>query len=867
MNKQELLKKLNVDPSLGLSKDQVEKYQSEFGFNELASKKKESIIIKFLKQFKDILIIILILAAVVSLIINPDDLIESLIIFLVVIINAVLGVYQESKAEKSLEALKKLSSPQAKVLRDGNIIHVESRDLVVGDIIFVEAGDFVPADARILEEANLKVDESSLTGESVPVEKDSGEINENLPIGDQVNMLFSSTSVTYGKAKAVVTNVGMETEIGKIAKLLAEQEEAKTPLQIKLDQIGKVIGFLAIAICLVVFLIEWLAIYPDDPLQAFKSSIALAVAAIPEGLSTVVVVVLAIGVEQMVRHNAITKKLPAVETLGATQIVCSDKTGTLTQNKMTVVKVYKNRIKDLNSNLINEEKEMLSLFALCTDASISYVNGEEIRVGDPTETALIDANNKFGLYPKDNLNFEKVTQLSFDSNRKMMSVVVKYNGRLLSITKGAVDVILDRANVTNKQEILKVNEEMAKNALRVLGLGIKYIAEVPDEVTSEFLETDLDFVGLVGMIDPARDEVKESIRLAKEAGIRTIMITGDHIITAKAIATELGILNAGEEAISSKELNSLTDDELFENIDKYSVYARVAPEDKVRIVDTWQKKGKVVAMTGDGVNDSPALKKADIGCAMGITGTDVAKEAAAMILVDDNFATIITAVKHGRGIYENIKKTVHYLLSSNIGEVITIFLATLITVFLAGNTNYGIPLLPIHLLWINLITDTLPAFGLGLEEASDDLMLQPPRNKNESFFARGLGKRIIIQGIIIGLITLAAYSLGIFITNDATIARTMAFLTLSMIQLFHAFNLKSDASIFSKQTFNNKFLLGAFAVGAFLQFSIIYIPTIASVFKVTALNLNQLLVCLGLALLIVVIVEISKLIKRNTKSV
>ncbi|MFA7435739.1 MAG: cation-translocating P-type ATPase [Bacilli bacterium] len=865
MVKKELLKMYEVDPLYGLKSDAVLKNRELYGYNELSSRKKKSLIIKFLEQFKDILIIILILAAVLSFLINPDDLIESIIIFLVVIINASLGVYQEAKAEKSLEALKKLSTPLTKALRDGNITTIESKLLVPGDIILVEAGDFIPADCHILEVSNLKVDESSLTGESVPVEKISDDIEVEAALGDRKNELFSSTYATYGRAKAIVTKTGMETEIGKIAKLLADQGEEKTPLQLKLDQIGKVIGMLAIIICVIVFLIEWLAIYPDDPLLAFKSSIALAVAAIPEGLSTVVVVVLAMGVEQMVRHNAIVKRLPAVETLGATQIVCSDKTGTLTQNKMTVLKLYKEKIKNVDSTLTEEEKEMLSLFSLCTDASITIVDGEEVRIGDPTETALIAANNEYGLYPKEKLNFERVVDLPFDSSRKMMSVIVKYKGKLISITKGAVDVILDRSQNVDKEKILEVNNQFASNALRVLGIGYKVLTEVPDKLSSDVLEVDLELIGLVGMIDPARSEVKESIKLAKEAGIRTIMITGDHIVTAKAIATELGILNEGEIAISSAELNKLTDEELYEKIEEISVYARVAPIDKVRIVSAWQKKGKVVAMTGDGVNDAPALKKADIGCAMGITGTDVSKEAASMILVDDNFATIITAVKHGRGIYANIKKTVQYLLSSNIGEVITIFLATLIAAFLSTNTNFGIPLLPIHLLWINLITDTLPAFGLGLEDAEDDVMQHKPRDKNESFFAHGLGRTIIIQGIIIGFITLAAYIIGIYTTNDQTTARTMAFLTLSMIQLFHSFNLKSEHTIFSKQIFNNKFLIGSFLVGVFLQFSIVYVPNLANIFKVKALNLNQLLVCLGLAALILVIVETYKLIKKKNR--
>jgi len=670
--------------------------------------------------------------------------------------------------------------------------------------------------------------------------------------------------VTYGRGRAIVTETGMNTEIGKIAGMLSRAKVEPTPLQIKLNQIGKIIGIFAILICIAVFLIVWLAIPPHDPLDAFRSAVALAVAAIPEGLATVVVVVLAVGVEKMVKQNAIVKKLPAVETLGSTQIVCSDKTGTLTQNKMTVVKVYNNKLKDINDKLTEEEKETLTFFALCTDAKISIIDGEERRIGDPTETALVAINNEKGLYnSKIDEKFKRLADLPFDSERKMMTVIVNYNGKLLSITKGAPDIILQRSNDNvNKKEVLDINKEMATKALRVLGVGIKYLSEVPDTLTSEDLENDLEFVGLVGMIDPARAEVKDAIKKAKSAGIRTIMITGDHVITAKAIALELGIIEKDQLAITSEELSKLSDQELFDNIEKYSVYARVAPEDKVRIVEAWQSKGKVVAMTGDGVNDSPALKKADIGCAMGITGTDVAKEAASMILVDDNFSTIITAVEQGRGIYANIKKTVQYLLSSNIGEVVTIFAASLITAFAITNTRFGIPLLPIHLLWINLITDTLPAFGLGLEKTEENVMNLKPREKGESFFAHGLGYKIVLQGFIIGSITLIAYAIGIINTESQLIAQTMAFLTLSMIQLFHAFNVKSNKSVFSKQVFDNKYLWGAFFIGLILQFSIIYIAPIAKIFKLEALTLDYALICIGLAFTIIIIMEVVKIFYR-----
>jgi Ca2+-transporting ATPase len=867
MTIEDVLKKLNVDPNLGLSKEEVEDRQKS-GLNELEEQKKKSLFFRFLEQFKDLLIIILIIAAIVSAIIDPSDLTESIIIFVVVLINAFLGVYQESKAERSMEALMKLSSPLSKVIRNKKVEQIESRLLVPGDVIIVEAGDFVPADARLLESANLKIDESALTGESVPVEKESGEIKEVQALGDRKNEIFSSTYVTYGRAKAVVTSTGMKTEIGKIAGMLSGHKESLTPLQVKLNQIGKIIGFLAIGICIIVFLIEWLAIYPNDPLEAFKSSVALAVAAVPEGLSTVVVVVLSIGVQKMVRRNAIIKKLPAVETLGATQIVCSDKTGTLTQNRMTVVKVYRDELKTIE-DLNDSEKELLSLFALCTDASIDYSDGKEVRIGDPTETALLDVNEKYGLYKGEELkSFNRLGELSFDSERKMMTVIINYGDKILSITKGAPDIILKNSKNIDQEKVLKINEEMAEGALRVLGLGVRELNVLPEHFGFE-IEKDLDFIGLVGMIDPARPEVKKAIELAKAAGIRTIMITGDHVITAKAIARELEILGPGELSISSSELSNLSDDELYQNIEKYSVYARVAPEDKVRIVEAWQKRGMVVAMTGDGVNDSPALKKADIGCAMGVVGTDVSKEAAAMILTDDNFSTIISAVEEGRGIYANIKKTVQYLLSSNIGEVLTIFLASLITALKLTEIPFGLPLASIHLLWINLITDTLPAFALGMEKVDPDVMKQKPRPKNESFFAHGLGFRIILQGIIIGLITLFAYAIGVFQNNNPDSQRhgqTMAFLTLAMIQLFHSFNVKSERSIFNKHLFNNPFLWLSFFLGLSLQFAIIYIKPLASFFRVIPLSLNNVLISIGLAFLIIPIIEIIKKLSGMIKN-
>ena len=850
--KEQIVKEFDTNLTTGLSTNEVNLRTSKYGLNELEGKKKVSIFVKFLLEFKDPLIIILLAAAVISLIIDYHEWVESLIIFIVVTLNAILGVFQENKAEKSLEALKKMSSPLCKVIRDGNVQQVETTSLVPGDLILVEAGDFVPADIRILECSNLQVDESALTGESVASEKSSDVIDqEDIPLGDKKNLLFSSTFITNGRATGIVINTGMNTEIGKIAGMLIDDDDTETPLQKKLAQVSKVIGILALGICVVVFILNVIVgIQSGDVnlLENFKTAVALAVAAIPEGLATVVTIVLAIGVNKMAKEKAVVKKLPAVETLGSTSVVCSDKTGTLTQNKMTVVEVYNNKNKKLEE-LTEEDKELLNYFALCCDAKITNVDGVEKRIGDPTETALIELNNIYGSSIE---GVERVGDLPFDSERKMMTVVVKINNKYISITKGAPDIVVNRSDA-NVEEVLRTNTQMAEKALRVLGLGIKEFDELPAIDFS--LEENLHFLGLVGMIDPARKEVKGAIETAKNAGIRVVMITGDHVITAKAIAQELGILEGNQKAISSDDLGKLSDEELLEHIEDYSVYARVSPSDKVRIVNAWQEKGHIVSMTGDGVNDSPSLKKADIGCAMGITGTDVAKEASEMILVDDNFATIISAVKEGRGIYGNVKKCVKYLLSSNIGEVMTIFAATLLTLF---GLSLGNPLASIHLLWINLITDSLPAFGLGMEKATDELMKQKPRPKNEGFFANKLGLEIIVEGIIIGILTLLAYIIGEQV--DHTTGQTMAFLTLSSTQLFHAFNVKSNKSVFRKETFNNSFLNFAFIIGFVLQLLVIYIPVVnTQIFSLAPLDITHLLISVGLAFSMVIIMEIAKL--------
>lgn len=858
-----VINQLQTNQTSGLSNEDVALRLEKYGKNEFAKKKKQSLFVKFLLEFKDALIIILLIAAVVSFIIEPSEWIESVIIFIVVIINAILGVYQENKAEKSLEALEKMSSPLCKVIRNGVTTQVNTSELVLGDIIVIEAGDFIPADARILECSNLQVDESALTGESVPVTKHNETIQgDEIALGDRKNMLFSSTFVTNGRGVAVVTATGMNTEIGKIAGMLMTNEVQVTPLQNKLTQVSKVIGLISIFICIIVFALEFIS--SRDALESFKIAVALAVAAIPEGLATVVTIVLSIGVSNMAKVNAVVKKLPAVETLGSTSIVCSDKTGTLTQNKMTVLELYNQNLKKVTDDLSDEEKLLLSYFALCSDAKINYEDGKEVRIGDPTETALIDVNNKYG---KNIELINRIADIPFDSSRKMMTVFVQMDNKILQITKGAPDIIINNSNndKTELDKALDANDNLANRALRVLGIGYKELDKLPDVISDDpalEIENNLKFFGLVGMIDPARPEVKDAIATAKAAGIRTIMITGDHVTTARAIALELGILENNQKAISSKELAQMTDDELFEHIEEYSVYARVAPEDKVRIVDTWQKKGKIVSMTGDGVNDSPSLKRADIGCAMGITGTDVSKEAADMILLDDNFATIITAVKEGRGIYTNIKKCIKYLLSSNIGEVMTIFVASIIALFIPG--GLGVPLLPIHLLWINLITDSLPAFGLGMERPDASLMKEKPRAKSEGFFANKMFLHIFIEGIIIGALTLIAFLIGN--QHSTEIGQTMAFLTLSSTQLFHAFNVKSDRSIFSKSTFNNKFLNFAFIVGFALQLIVVYTPFVNTIiFNLEPLSLTNLLISIGLAASIILVMEVAKLLGYKKK--
>jgi len=807
-------------------------------------------------------------------------------------VNAIIGVAQESKAEKSLEALQKLSDHAAKVIRNGKMEVIPSKDLVPGDIVIIETGDYISADLRIIEAINLKSQEASLTGESVPVEKMAAKIEaEEVGIGDRINMLFSSSLITYGRGKAIVVDTGMNTEVGKIAGILNQTEEQATPLQIKLNKLGKTLGIVALSICVVIFLIGILQ--GKEVIQMFMTAVSLAVAAIPEGLVAVSTIVLAIGVQKMVKRNAIVKKLPAVETLGSATVICSDKTGTLTQNKMTVEKVYYNdKLLDLadaeKDN--NELKELVYNCMLCNDTKI--LDNNEL-AGDPTETALVDMAFKLDFEPEIYGRVNRVGEVPFDSDRKLMTTVDEIDGRYIVHTKGGVDELLRRCNSyiingevkTNleefKKNISENNEKMAVNALRVLGFAYKEIDHKPTQKEVENIENDLTFVGLVGMIDPPREEAKLAVDKCKTAGIKTVMITGDHKITAIAIAKKLGILENENEAITGLELENMSDEDLEKNIRNYSVYARVSPEHKVRIVKAWQKNGEIVAMTGDGVNDSPALKTANIGCAMGIVGTEVAKEAADVILTDDNFATVVSAVEEGRRIYDNILKVIQFLISSNIGEVVVLFLATLLTPLFAKwfgiqNTNLIEVLLPIHILWINLVTDSLPALALAFDPASADIMNRKPLKPGKGIFTKGMSFRIIYQGVMIGLLTLAAFIVGLATTNTpidgltldeskVEIGQAMAFTVLAMSELVHVFNIRDNKkSVFKTKVFNNSKLILAILGSAVLMLTILFVPALRNIFSIPVLPTENIIEIACLVFTPLVIVELMKLFKINT---
>ncbi len=859
-SKQEVLEALKSNSETGLSSQRIAELQKEFGENRLREKKKKTNLQRFFDQFKDVMIIILIIAAIVSFVIaciegNPKEFFEPALILLIVILNAVIGVMQESKAEKALDALKNLSAPHARVLRDGEEKIIDASLLVPGDIIKLEAGDFVPADAILLQSAGLKSEESALTGESVPSEKDAeAVVPENAPLGDRTNMVFSGCSITYGTALAVVTATGMNTEMGKIANLLNNESDSQTPLQKKLAQLGKYLGIMALAACAIIFVVGVLNNIPK--LEIFMTSVSLAVSAIPEGLPAIVTVVLSIGVQRMVKRNALIRRLPAVETLGSASIICSDKTGTLTQNRMTLIKAYVDGDTDISDVSADNKDKILKLLeygTLCCDGSVTFNDGKEQHIGDPTETAIVLAAHNLGS-EKDELNrkYPRLAELPFDSDRKLMSTVNEIDGKYVVIVKGAFDMMASRCVAGDLDNAKHITEEMSKKALRVLAIGYKFIDSVPQNPTSEELENGLTLMGLVGMIDPPREEAKEAVALCRKAGIKPIMITGDHVVTATAIATELGIFVDGDKAITGAELDAMSEEELDREVEKISVYARVSPENKIRIVKAWQRKNQVVAMTGDGVNDAPALKAADIGCAMGITGTDVAKGAADMTLTDDNFATIVEAVREGRGIYANIKKVVGFLLGTNIGEVITVFAAMLLW--------HRTPFLSMQLLWINLVTDSLPAIALGMENVEADVMEKKPKPKNEGIFAHGLAIRVVLQGIMFAILSLVAFWIG-WQGNDAnlSIGQSMAFMVLATSQVIQSYNMRSDRSLFKIGPFTNK-TLNISALISLLLVAIVLFTPIGIPFGLEILSSTQYLICAGLIIVPLIVMELSKLL-------
>ena len=854
---EEIAKNLKTNINIGLSDDEAQKRFDRYGPNNLKEKKKESIFVKFIKQFNDFMIITLIIAAIISAVVSKlngeADYIDSIIIVAIVIFNAIMGLVQEQKAEKSLEALKKMSAPNAKVRRDGRVKEIDATLVVPGDIVILEAGNYVPADCRLINSYNLKIEESALTGETIPSLKDSSKIlKENTAMGDLCNMVFATTIVVNGHGEAIVVETGMNTRVGKIAGMIIEDESPETPIQKKLAEVGKILAIACIIICVLIFVI---GIFKKIPIiEMFMTSVGLAVAAIPEGLPAIVTIMLSIGVTKMAKKNSIIRKLPAVETLGSSSVICSDKTGTLTQNKMTVTEI-RNCFGRANSN---ERKFILELGTMCTDTTEERINGKLGFVGEATEVAISNAAMEEGvsksfLYDE----MKRINDIPFDSKRKMMTTIHKYGNEYRIITKGAPDVLLKRCSncysggqivpiFSKKDDINEQNNQMAEKALRVIAVAYKDVEKLPE---MQDVEKDLIFCGLIGMIDPPREGVKEAVRTCRRAGIKTVMITGDHLQTAKAIAKELGILKRGDLAIDGETLERMSQHELEQNIMDYSVFARVSPEHKVRIVKAFQSTGAVVAMTGDGVNDAPALKNADIGIAMGKGGTDVAKNAADMILLDDNFVTIVEAVKQGRNIYDNIKKAIHFLISTNIGEIVTIFFGLVLGI--------KSPLLAIQLLWINLVTDSLPAIALGLEKEEENIMSRLPRNPKKNLFADGLWWKIIIEGAMLGIFTLLAFSIGNRLYS-VEVGRTMAFLTLGILELVHSFNIKSEESIFKIGVLENKYLVGALVLGVILQVIVVVVSPLAQVFSLVPLTGMQWLYTILIAVAPIPIVEIQK---------
>ncbi|NLH24677.1 MAG: calcium-translocating P-type ATPase, PMCA-type [Bacteroidales bacterium] len=857
---EQLLDQYGTALDSGLQDGEVKRRLSEAGYNRLLTKKQKSSLRIFLEQFKSSMVVILLVAAIISGVIGTlegEGLMETFVILAILIINAVIGTVQEIKAQSSLEALNKMSSPRSKVLRNGQVYEIDSVEIVPGDIVVLDTGDIIPADLRLIETVNLKIQESALTGESVPVDKTVAPLEgQDIPLGDRHNMAFSTGIVTYGRGKGLVVATGMKTEVGRIAHMLQHTKETETPMGKRLRGLGKVLGYVALAICGVIFLVG--VLYGNNWFDMFMMAVSLAVAAIPEGLQIVSTIVLAIGVQRMVKFNAIVRTLPSVETLGSTTVICSDKTGTLTQNKMSIVEAWPD---GLDSN----GTTLLEVSLLCTDAHLKMLPGGEYETsGDPTETAIIHAGLGLNLNKNDlEKQFPRVEEVPFDSERKRMATINRMEGGRLRVNvKGGLDEMLGvttRILINGKERpitqedrdaIEKENSRMALSALRVLAVGYRYIDAVPSPANATTVEKDLVFTGLLGMIDPARAEVPEAVKKCQTAGIRPVMITGDHRVTAVAIAGEIGIYKPGDKAITGSELSLVSDQDLYRNVRDYSVYARVAPEHKVRIVTAWQSQGQIVAMTGDGVNDAPALKQADIGISMGITGTEVAKDASDVILTDDNFATIVRAVEEGRRIYDNILKAIQFLLSANVGEVLLIFIASVL--------NLGNPLSPILILWINLVTDSLPALALSMDPAEKDIMTRKPRNPGKGFFTRGMIWRIFYQGVTIGLISLAAYLVGYHDGGDA-LGRTMAFTVLGFSQLFHVRNLHSNRlSSFKSSFLSNKALLGAITISALMMFAVLVIPGMMNIFGTVAMDTVHWLITAGLSLVPILVVEVVK---------
>lgn len=860
MKKEDVLKMLGTDEN-GLTQNQAKENQKKYGKNELAEGKKKNPFILFLEQYKDFLVIILIIAAIISGVLG--DIESAIVIFVVITINAILGTVQHIKAEQSLDSLKEMSAPTAKVIRDGEIKVVEGKDVTVGDIVVIEAGDYVCSDGRIIENASLKVDESAMTGESEPVEKQETVLDGEKPLGDRVNMLYSGSFATYGRAKMVVTSVGMETEIGKIASLLKSTQEKKTPLQESLDNFGKKLSLIIIGICVIVLGLELfrsdginLTVFTD----AFVFAVALAVAAIPEALSSIVTIVLSVGTQKLAKENAIIRKLQAVEGLGSVSIICSDKTGTLTQNKMTVQKIYfDGQIIDKDDEINARQGQLIIDGALCNDS----VQKEGQEIGDPTEIALVNFSEKHDLpVEKMREKYQRLGEIPFDSDRKLMSTVHKIGGNYKMLTKGAVDVLSGRIDEVKTMdgkrpftaedlaELKKVNTEFSQMGLRVLAVCERDVDTVDISVEDE---KDYILLGLVAMQDPPREESAEAVRKCKTAGIRPIMITGDHLVTASAIARKIGILDDNGRAVEGREIENLSDEELDEFVSDVSVYARVSPEHKIRIVSAWQRKGYIVSMTGDGVNDAPALKQADIGVAMGITGSEVAKDAASMVLTDDNFATIVKAIENGRNLYRNIQRAIQFLLSGNTAGILAVLYASFMAL--------PVPFKAVHLLFINLLTDSLPAIALGVEPHSSDVMNEKPRPKNQSILTKKVLTNICVEGIVIGVMTMIAFYVGFM--RNAEVASTMAFSTLCLSRLVHGFNCKSDKPVwFTKKMWNNKSMIGAFFVGFVLLNAVLLVPALQGIFAVAPLTIAELLTVYGLSLGTFVVVQILKMIRK-----